>query len=152
MIGPLLQSLYLTVTFTGAYYRYGTKRGQSTFCIARRAWPKGTPWSRLHIFHRVPQSYLRAPGRTPSRQPAMVCWWRGGGFFGNIITHFKDLQVQGAPRVNFPEPTKTILVVVTRNMSKSNEFFRGVGMTVVTGIHYLGGFNSYWYADTMWLD
>ena len=51
-----------------------------------------------------------------------------------------DLQAWGPPWGYFPEPTKSILVVAPRNMAMEDEFFRGVGMTVVTGSCYIGGF------------
>ena len=42
-----------------------------------------------------------------------------GGSFGNILANFKDIQVRGPPRGYFPEPTKIILVVSPRNVTRA---------------------------------
>ena len=73
------------------------------------------------------------------------------GSFGNILSHFKDIQVRGTPWGYFPEPTKNILVVAPQNLAKSEEFFWGIGILVVTGNHYLGSFIGNGDADTTWL-
>ena len=75
-----------------------------------------------------------------------------GGSFRNILVHFKDLQVRGPPWRYSPEPTESILVVALRNVARSEEFFRGMGMKVVDGRRYLGGFISDRDAETTWLD
>ena len=72
--------------------------------------------------------------------------------FGNKLVNFKDIQVQGPPRGYFLEPTKSILVVAPRNVARVEEYFRGMGMTVVTRIRYLGRFIGDWDAYTMWFD
>ena len=51
-----------------------------------------------------------------------------------------DLQARGPPWGYFPEPTKSILVVAPQNVAREEEFFRGVGTTVVTVSRYIGGF------------
>ena len=56
------------------------------------------------------------------------------------MAHFRDLQLRGAARGYFPEPTKSILVVVEQNVPRAKEYFRGMGIQVVTGSRYLGGF------------
>ena len=63
-----------------------------------------------------------------------------GGWFHHILTHLRDMQVRGPPRGYFPEPTKSILVVAPRNVARAEEFFRGMGLQIVTGSWYLGGF------------
>ena len=35
-----------------------------------------------------------------------------GGKFGDVMAHFRDLQLRGPARGYFPEPSKSILVVV----------------------------------------
>ena len=54
--------------------------------------------------------------------------------------HFQYLQVRGPARGYYPEPTKSILVVTQGNVSRAEEHFRGLGIWVVTGHRYLGGF------------
>ena len=63
-----------------------------------------------------------------------------GGKFGDIMAHFRDLQLRGPARGYYPEPTKSILVVAERNVPRAKEYFRRMGIQVVTGIRYLGGF------------
>ena len=50
------------------------------------------------------------------------------------------LQAQGPPWGYSPELTKGILVVAPRNVAREEELFMGMGMTVVNGSHYIGGF------------
>ena len=63
-----------------------------------------------------------------------------GGKFAHILAHLQELQERGPPRGYFPKPTKSILVMAPQNVSWAEEFFRGMGITVVTGNIYLGGF------------
>ena len=58
----------------------------------------------------------------------------------HILAHFKDMQARVPPRGYFLEPTKSILVVAPRNVPRSEYFFRGMGVKIVTGSRYLGGF------------
>ena len=62
-----------------------------------------------------------------------------GGKFTHILANLWDLKVKGPPRGYFPEPIKSILVVDPRNVSQVEEFFRGMGLKVVTWSRYLGG-------------
>ena len=48
--------------------------------------------------------------------------------------------MRGPPRGYFPDSTKIILVVAPSNVARAGEFFRGMGIKVVTGSRYLGGF------------
>ena len=50
------------------------------------------------------------------------------------------------------EPTKSILVVSPQNMARSEEFFRGMDMTEITGSRYLGVFIGNREAEATWLD
>ena len=52
---------------------------------------------------------------------------------------FRDLQLKGPARGYFPEPTKSILVVSEKNVPRAKEYFRRMGVQVVTGSRYLGG-------------
>ena len=53
-----------------------------------------------------------------------------------ILAHFRDLQAWGAPRGYFLQLTKSILVIALRNVAKSEELFRCMGMRVVTSSRY----------------
>ena len=55
------------------------------------------------------------------------------------------------PRGYFLEPTKSILVVAPRNVAKVEEFLHSMGMKIVTGSQYLGGFVIYRAAEDSWL-
>ena len=63
-----------------------------------------------------------------------------GGMFQQILEHFQDLQERGPARGYYPEPTKSILVVAPGNLARAEEHFRGLGIRVVTGHRYLGGY------------
>ena len=63
-----------------------------------------------------------------------------GGKFTRILAHLRDLHARVPPRGYFPYPTKIILVVAPRNVARTEEFFRGMGIKVVTGNRYPGGF------------
>ena len=74
-----------------------------------------------------------------------------GGKFEHIIAHIHDLQARGLSRGYYPEPTKSISVVALRNVARAEEFFRGVGIHVVTGHQNLGGLICYREAEKRWL-
>ena len=63
-----------------------------------------------------------------------------GGTFQQIQEHFQDLQLRGPDHGYYPEPTKSILFVSPGNVARVEEHFWGLGITVVTGHQYLGGF------------
>ena len=63
-----------------------------------------------------------------------------GGKCVHILAHLWELQVRVPPRGYYPEPTKRILVVAPQNVARAEEFFWGMGIKVVTGHRYLGGF------------
>ena len=54
--------------------------------------------------------------------------------------HFQDLQARGPALGYYLELTKSILVVAPGNVARAKEHFRGIGIQVVTGHRYLGGF------------
>ena len=74
-----------------------------------------------------------------------------GNNFGKILAQFCYLQVRGPPRRYFPNPNKSILVVAPRNVAIAKEFFRGVGLKVVTGSRYLGNFIDDQEEEITWL-
>ena len=67
---------------------------------------------------------------------------RGGGAFKDVQAHSQDLQERGPVRGYYycPELTKSILVMAPENVARAEEHFRGLGIQVVTGHRYLGGF------------
>ena len=56
-----------------------------------------------------------------------------GGSFGALMAHFRDLQLKGPAWGYFPSPTKRILVVAEQNIPRATEYFRGMGIKIVTG-------------------
>ena len=50
------------------------------------------------------------------------------------------MSPKGPARGYFPEPTKSISVVSEQNVPRAKEYFRGMGIQVVTGRRYLGGY------------
>ena len=76
---------------------------------------------------------------------------RGRGGVGEIMAHFRDLQLRGQDQGYYPDPTKSILVVAERNVPRSKEYFRGMGIQVVTGSRYLGGFVGEREAEARWI-
>ena len=70
----------------------------------------------------------------------------------HIPAHFKDLQVRVPPQGKFPELTKRILFVDPQNVARSEEFFLGMVIMVVTGIRYLIGFIGDQAVENTWLD
>ena len=74
-----------------------------------------------------------------------------GGTFQQILEHFWDLQVRGPACGYYPEPTKSILVVAPGNVAGAEEHFRGLGIRVVMGHRYLGGYIGDGEAEKEWL-
>ena len=68
------------------------------------------------------------------------------------MDHFRDLQLRGPDRGYYPEPTKSIFVVAERNVPRAKEYFRGMGIQVVTGSIYLGGFVGEREAEAIWIN
>ena len=63
-----------------------------------------------------------------------------GGNFEHITVYLRDLQARGPIRGYYPELNKSILVVALRNVTRVEEFFRGMGIKMVTGHRCLGEF------------
>ena len=74
-----------------------------------------------------------------------------GGTFQQILEHFWDLQARGPDRGYYPESTKSILVVAPGNVDRAEEHFRGLGIRVVTGHRYRGGYIGDGEAERSWL-
>ena len=74
-----------------------------------------------------------------------------GGNFEAVMAHFRDLQLKGPARGYFPNPTKSILVVSEQNVPQATEYFRGMGMKIVTVRRYLGGFVGELWAERRWV-
>ena len=64
----------------------------------------------------------------------------------------REMMVLGPLQGYSPEPTKSILVVSPRVVLKAEEYFRGMGVRVVSGICYLGGFIGDPVSEDAWLD
>ena len=74
-----------------------------------------------------------------------------GERFNDIMAHLRDLQLKGPARGYFPDPTKSILVVLEKNVPRANAYFRGMGIKVVTGSRYLGGYIGEREAEAKWV-
>ena len=74
-----------------------------------------------------------------------------GGMFQQVQEHFRDIQARGPARGYYPEPTKSILVVAPGNVTRAEDHFQGLGIRVVTGHRYLGGFIGDIDAEKGWL-
>ena len=74
-----------------------------------------------------------------------------GGKFVDIMAHFRNLQLRGPARGYYLEPTKSILVVAKGNVPRAKEYFRGMGIQVVTGRIYLGGFVGERAMEVRWI-
>ena len=68
-----------------------------------------------------------------------------------VMAHFRDLQLKGPARGYFPDPTKSIFVVSEQNVPRAKEYFRGMGVQVVTGSRYLGGFIGERETEDQWI-
>ena len=49
------------------------------------------------------------------------------------MAHLRYMYARVTPRGYLPDPTKSILVVALRNVSRAEELFRGMGLKVVMG-------------------
>ena len=60
-------------------------------------------------------------------------WYVDDAGVGGAFDRFQDIQVRSPPRGYFLDPTKSILVV-------AEKFFQGMGVKIVKGSQYLGGY------------
>ena len=67
------------------------------------------------------------------------------------MSHFRDLQLKGPARGYFPKSTKSILVVSEKNLPRAKEYFRRMGVQVVTGSRYLGGYIGERETEAQWV-
>ena len=74
-----------------------------------------------------------------------------GGMFQQILERFWELQARGPAQGYYLEPTKSILVVAPGNVAREEEQFWGLGIRVVTGHRYLGGYIGDREAERSWL-
>ena len=74
-----------------------------------------------------------------------------GGTLHHILAHLQGMQGRGPPRGYFPDTTKSNLILTPRNVARAEKFFRGMGMQIVTGSRYLGGFIGDAAAEKSWL-
>ena len=57
---------------------------------------------------------------------------------------FDKLLIDGPAYGYFPEPSKTVLVVGSSDLERASDLFRDLGISVVTGSRFLGGFVGEW--------
>ena len=89
---------------------------------------------------------------TPGSLSHGMLMMRGArGEFSNIMENLRDLQAGGPARGYYPEPTKIILVVAPVNLARAKEHFSGLGIRVVTGNRYLGGYIGDKESEGRWL-
>ena len=63
-----------------------------------------------------------------------------GDTFPHTLSHLDNIMVWGPPRGYFPDPTKSVLGVLETNLSFTESFFSGKGITIFTRRRYLGGY------------
>ena len=73
-----------------------------------------------------------------------------GGSFQHIQLYLKEIMVRVTSRRYFLDPTKRLLVFSENNVLWVQSLFRGMGLRVMTGRHYLGGFIGKIKADKYW--
>ena len=73
------------------------------------------------------------------------------GTFQQILENFRDLQARGPARGYYLELTKIILVVALGNVARAEEHFWGIGIRVVAGHQYMGGYIGDGEAERSWL-
>ena len=74
-----------------------------------------------------------------------------GGKFPNIMEHLRDLQARVPAQGYYPDLIKSVLVLAPGNVDWAEDQFRGLGIKVVTGHRYLGGYIGDKEAEGMWL-
>ena len=109
-----------------------TGDGSGHFLISKEGVTQGDTLSMITYGIGVPSPHKRASGSHPQ---VTQTWYAddagsgagGVGVFQQILYHLLEMQARVPPRVYFPEPTKSILVMVARNVARAEEFFRGMG-------------------------
>ena len=72
-------------------------------------------------------------------------------FLSKFQQNSRDLQLRGPAQGYFQGPTKSILMVAESNVPRAKEYFRGIGIHVVTGSRYLGGFIGERETEDRWI-
>ena len=71
-------------------------------------------------------------------------WYAGDsscvGELSSVRRWFDRLLTDGPAYGYFPEPSKTVLVVRSSDLERANDLFHDLGVSVVTGSRFLGGF------------
>ena len=62
------------------------------------------------------------------------------GELSSVKRWFDRLLIDGPTYGYFPEPSKTVLVVRSSDLERANDLFHDLGVSVVTGSQFLGGF------------
>ena len=62
------------------------------------------------------------------------------GELSSVRRWFDRLSADGPAYGYFPEPSKTVLVVRSSDLERANDLFHDLGVSVVTGSQFLGGF------------
>ena len=62
------------------------------------------------------------------------------GELSSVRRWFDKLLIGGPAYGYFPEPSKTVLVVGSSDLERASDLFRDLGISVVTGSRFLGGF------------
>ena len=75
-----------------------------------------------------------------------------GDKFVDIKDHMENLITLGPSCGYFIDPTKGILVVSKKDFLQAQDLFWGLGLLVVTGNHYFGGFLWESPAQQEWVD
>jgi hypothetical protein len=75
-----------------------------------------------------------------------------GGNFDSLRRYFERLQEIGPSRGYFPEPSKSILVVLEHNREKAESSFHDLGFKVCNGSRYLGGYIGDSAAQQTWIE
>ena len=88
----------------------------------------------------------------PVTQPWYADNAGAGGTSEQILTHFQDIQALETPQGYLPKLTKSVLVVAPRNVAMAEEFFKGMGVMMVAGSRYLGGYIGDKETEDIWLN
>ena len=129
-----------------------TGHGSSHFLHSKEGVTQGDPLAMIAYGIGVLPLIRELQGAHPRvTQPWYADDAGAGGTFQQILEHFRDLQEWGPARGYYPEPTKSILVVAPGNVARAEEHFRGLGIRVVTGHRYLGGYILDREAEESWL-
>ena len=131
-----------------------TGDGSGHFLHSKEGVTQGDPLAMIAYGIGVPP-LIRELRNTPPPPRVTQPWYAddaGAGWtFQQIQEHFWDLQARGPARDYYPEPTKSIFVVAPGNVARDEEHFWGIGIQVVTGHRYLGGYIGDADAERGWL-